>query len=121
MRHGDKTKKFNRAPDHRDAMLKNVASELIKHESITTTEAKAKAVTPMVERLVTIAKRGTEASKRQIEAMVPTSAVAKKIVDVLAPRYENRDSGIVTRLRLAKRKGDDSRMVKISLIEESKK
>lgn len=121
MRHSVKTKKFSRAPSHRDAMLKNLAASLIEHESIKTTEAKAKAVTPIVERLITIAKRGTESSKRQLESMIPTREIANKVVTVLVPRYKNRNSGYVTRLRLAKRKGDDSRMIRISLIEESKK
>lgn len=121
MRHGDKTKKFNRAPSHRDAMLTNVAEALIKHESIETSQAKAKAVTPIVERLINIAKRGTENSKRRVVAKLHTKEAAEKVINVLAARYEGRGGGYVTRVRLGKRRGDDTRMVKISLLEESKK
>jgi large subunit ribosomal protein L17 len=121
MRHGDKTIKLNRAPSHRDAMLKNLASSLIKHESITTTEAKAKAVVPIVERIITNAKKGTLASERQVESMVMTKDVAKKVINVLSPRYGKREGGYIVKHRLARRKGDNTRMMKISLIEESKK
>lgn len=120
MRHKVKTKKFRGTPAYRDAMLKNLAASLIKYESVTTTEAKAKAIIPVVERMITIAKGGSQASERLIESMLPSGDEAEKIVKVLAPRYKDRTSGFIKRARLGKRTGDDSRMVKITLFPEKK-
>lgn len=121
MRHKVKTKKFRGTSAHRDSMLKNLAASLIKYESITTTEAKARAVIPLVERVITLAKKENQASERIVESMLPVGDEAEKVVKVLVPRYKKRQSGFIKKLRLGKRPGDDSRMIKISLFPEEEK
>ncbi len=122
MRHQDKTsKKFDRKPSHRNAMLMNIVSSLIDHESIKTTEAKAKVAAPIAEKLITMAKNGDAASKRNIESYIPTRRITDKLFTVLSSRYADRKSGFVSRVRLAKRVGDNSRMIMLSLIKEDSK
>lgn len=122
MRHQDKTsKKFDRKPSHRNAMLMNIVSSLIEHESIKTTEAKAKAAAPILEKLITMAKKGDAASKKNIEAYLPTRSLSDKLFTVLSSRYADKKSGFVSKVRLAKRVGDNSRMILLSLIKEESK
>lgn len=123
MRHQDRSIKLNRPSAHRDAMLQNLASSLFDHESIKTTEAKSKAMIPLVERIITIAKKGSVASKRQVESMLPNGAkdVSAKVVDIVAPRYADRNGGFVTTVRLPQRPGDNTRMVRVELIKTEEK
>ncbi len=121
MRHKVKKNKFRGAATYRNLMLKNLAASLIKYEAIITTEAKAKAVIPFVERIFTIAKKETQASERLVRSMLPIGNEAEKLVEVLLTRYKGRKSGFVKRVRLGKRLGDDSRMMRISLFPEEKK
>lgn len=120
MRHSVRTKKLNRSSAHRDLMLKNLAASIFQYESVKTTEAKAKVVLPLVERIITIAKKDTIAARRRVESMLPTKLAALKVIEVLAPRYKERNGGFVTTVRLPKRVGDNSRMVKITLLPEEK-
>ena len=121
MRHAVRTKKFGRTPSHRDAMLKNLAASLVQYESVRTTEAKAKAVIPLVERIISVAKKETLASGRQVESMLPTKLAARKVVEVLAPRFKDRNGGFITTVRLPRRPGDNSRMMRVSLLTEESK
>lgn len=121
MRHKVKTKKFRGTAARRDLMLKNLAASLIKYESITTTEAKAKAVIPFVERIITLAKQKNQASERLVESMLPIGDEANKVVTILVPRYKERNSGFIKKIRMGKRSGDDTRMIRISLFPEEEK
>ena len=123
MKHKRNIAKFRGTSSRRDAMYRSLAASLIQYEEIKTTEAKAKGAIPFIERLVTIAKKGTPASVRHLESLLPDNKLAvQKLVEVLAGRYADRDGGFITKVRLPKRQGDDTRMMKISLVvEESKK
>lgn len=121
MKHQRNIAKFRGTSSRRDAMLKNMAASLIQYEEIKTTEAKAKAVTPYIEHLITIAKKGTSASVRRLESLLPTKLAVEKLTEVLAGRYEDRDGGFITKVRLPKRSGDSTRMVKIKLMEDLSK
>ena len=93
MRHGKTHRKFNRRSDHRRAMLANLAAALIKHEQITTTLPKAKDLRPVVEKLVTLGKRGDLHARRQAIAQMRDLAMVKKLFEVIGPRYKDRSGG----------------------------
>jgi len=87
MRHGKAHRKFNRTAEHRKAMFENMAASLIKHEQIVTTLPKAKDLRPIVEKLVTLGKRGDLHARRQAIAQLQDEVIVKKLFDVLASRY----------------------------------
>src|SRR6266702_5153608 len=93
MRHGKVHRKLNRKPEHRRAMFANMAAALIKHEQIVTTLPKAKDLRPVVEKLVTLAKRGDLHARRQAIAQIKDVVMVKKLFDVLGPRYKERNGG----------------------------
>ena len=117
MRHQKTRNKLSRDAAHRKALLMNLSKELIEHERIKTTEAKAKAVKPEIERLITLAKRGDLHARRQALATLAQDkfAVHKLFVDV-APRYAARDGGYTRILKLGPRASDASEMVFIELV-----
>ena len=86
MRHGNAHRKLNRTAEHRRAMFANMAAALIKHEQITTTLPKAKDLLPIVEKLVTLGKRGGLHARRQAIAEIRDTAIVKKLFDVIGPR-----------------------------------
>ena len=88
MRHGNAHRKLNRTAEHRRAMFANMAAALIKHEQIITTLPKAKDLRPIVEKLVTLGKRGDLHARRQAIAEIRDVAMVKKLFDVLGPRYK---------------------------------
>ena len=90
MRHGKTHRKFNRRSDHRRSMLANLAASLIKHEQITTTLPKAKDLRPVVEKLVTLGKRGDLHARRQAISQMRDLAMVKKLFEVIGPRYKER-------------------------------
>ena len=114
MRHGVAQKKLNRTAAHREAMFANMAASLIKHEQITTTLPKAKALRPVVEKLVTLAKRGDLAARRLVFARMGDETQTKKLFDVLAPRYKARAGGYTRVMKAGFRHGD---MAPVALIE----
>lgn len=116
MRHSRRNVKLNRTSAHRKSMLSNLAASIVEHETVVTTEAKAKAVIPVLERLITISKQGSLQSRRIVESKLPTVRVAKKVNDILSKRYESVQSGFITRVRMPKRAGDNSRMVRVTLL-----
>jgi len=116
MRHSRRNPKLNRTSAHRKAMLSNLAASIVEHETVVTTEAKAKAVIPVLERLITLSKQGSLQSRRLVESKLPTVRVANKVNDILAKRYEAVSSGFVTKVRMPKRMGDDSRMIRVTLL-----
>src|SRR5262249_3737890 len=93
MRHGKVYRKFNRTAEHRRAMFANMCAALIKHEQIVTTLPKAKDLRPVVEKLVTMGKRGGLQARRQAIAELRDVGMVKKLFDVLGPRYKDRNGG----------------------------
>jgi large subunit ribosomal protein L17 len=117
MRHQKSKGKLSRDSAHRKALLMNLSKEIIEHERITTTQAKAKAVKPEVERLITLAKRGDLHARRQALSTLAQDkfAVHKLFVD-LAPRYAERPGGYTRILKLGPRRSDATEMVLIELV-----
>ena len=108
MRHGNAHRKLNRTAEHRRAMFANMAAALIKHEQIVTTLPKAKELRPVVEKLVTIAKKGGLHSRRQAIAEIRDVAMVKKLFDVIGPRYKERNGGYTRVLKAGFRYGDNA-------------
>ncbi|NVO13708.1 MAG: 50S ribosomal protein L17 [Rhodoplanes sp.] len=108
MRHGSAHRKLNRTSEHRRAMFANMAQALIKHEQIVTTLPKAKDLRPIVEKLVTLGKRGDLHARRQAIAELRDVAMVKKLFDVLAPRYKDRHGGYTRVLKAGFRYGDNA-------------
>jgi large subunit ribosomal protein L17 len=108
MRHGKVYRKFNRTAEHRRAMFANMCAALIKHEQIMTTLPKAKDLRPIVEKLVTLGKRGGLTARRQAIAEIRDAAMVKKLFDVLAPRYRERNGGYTRVLKAGFRYGDNA-------------
>ena len=117
MRHGNAHRKFNRTAEHRRAMFANMCAALIKHEQIMTTLPKAKDLRPVVEKLVTLGKRGGLAARRQAVAEIRDVAMVKKLFDVLAPRYQSRNGGYTRVLKAGFRHGDSAPVAVIELVE----
>lgn len=119
-RHGYKGRKFHRERGPRQALVKGLADSLVKYESIETTLAKAKEITPYVEKLITKAKKGDLHSRRQVIADLQTLEAAHKLVDELAPKLKGRTSG---HLRIAKtrlRRGDNVQLARVSFVDDLK-
>tara|TARA_Y100000052_G_C2897619_1_gene54774 strand:+ start:114 stop:536 length:423 start_codon:yes stop_codon:yes gene_type:complete len=117
MRHGLAHRKLNRTSEHRKAMFANMASSLIEHEQIVTTVPKAKELRPIVEKLVTLAKKGDLASRRRAISKLRNQDMAKKLFDVLGPRYEERNGGYVRIMKAGFRHGDNAPMAVIEFVE----
>jgi len=117
MRHQKKRHKLSRDPAHRKALLANLSKEVIEHERIKTTEAKAKAVKPELEKLITLAKRGDLHARRQaLAALGQDSSIVHQLFEVVAPRYETRDGGYTRILKLGPRASDSTEMVLLELV-----
>ena len=121
MRHRIAGRKLRREPGHRKALFKNLVTALFEHGAIVTTTAKAKAVRPMAERLITFARRGTLASRRHVNRFIQNRDVVKKLFDEIAPRYVDRPGGytrILKRVRgLGKnRLGDNAQTCLFELV-----
>ncbi len=106
MRHGFKGRQLNRTSEHRKAMFANMSASLIKHEQIVTTLPKAKDLRPIVERLVTLAKKGGLHARRQAISQIGDHDQVKKLFDVLASRYKDRKGGYLRIMRAGFRYGD---------------
>ena len=117
MRHGKVYRKLNRKPEHRKAMFANMAAALIKHEQITTTLPKAKELRPIVEKLVTLAKRGGLHARRQAIAQMRDVAMAKKLFEVLGPRYKGRNGGYTRVIKAGFRYGDSAPQAVIEFVD----
>ena len=117
MRHGVAQKKLNRTASHRTAMFANMAAALIKHEQIVTTLPKAKALRPVVEKLVTLAKRGDLASRRLAASRLRDADMTKKLFDTLAPRYKARAGGYTRVLKAGFRQGDNAPVAVIEFVD----
>src|SRR6267154_1983542 len=108
MRHGKVHRKFNRTAEHRRAMFANMAAALIKHEQIVTTLPKAKDLRPIVEKLVTLGKRGDLHARRQAIAEMRDISMVRKLFDVIGPRYKDRNGGYTRVLKAGYRYGDNA-------------
>jgi len=117
MRHNNRGRKFHRTAEHRKAMFMNLAGALIKHEQITTTLHKAKDLRPIVEKLVTLAKRGDLHARRQALAELRDPPMVKKLFDVLGPRYKDRAGGYTRVLKAGYRYGDSAPVGVIELVD----
>ncbi len=117
MRHGVAQKKLNRTASHRTAMFANMAAALIKHEQIVTTVPKAKALRPVVERLVTLAKRGDLGSRRLAAQRLRDETMAKKLFDTLGPRYKDRAGGYTRVIKAGFRHGDNAPVAVIEFVD----
>lgn len=116
-RHGYQGRKFGRERDQRRALIKGLATSLVTYGSIETTIEKAKEVIPYVERLVTKARKGDLASRRQVIAALSTLEAAHKLVDEIVPRYTDRVSGHLTISRTRLRRGDNAQLARVSFVE----
>ena len=117
MRHGFKGRRFNRTAPHRTAMFANMSAALIKHEQIVTTLPKAKDLRPVVEKLVTLAKKGGLHARRQAISQVRDETQVKKLFDVLASRFKDRKGGYLRIMKAGFRHGDSAPMAVIEFVD----
>ncbi|MGD9918769.1 MAG: 50S ribosomal protein L17 [Paenirhodobacter sp.] len=117
MRHARGYRRLNRTHEHRKALFANMAGSLIEHEQIKTTLPKAKELRPVVEKLITLAKRGDLHARRQAAAMLKEDKDVAKLFDVLGPRYKDRQGGYVRVLKAGFRYGDMAPMAIIEFVE----
>ena len=117
MRHRKRGRKLNRTWSHRKALLANLTRALVEHEQIITTLPKAKELRPFVERLITLGKRGDLHARRLLIARTRSEETAKKIIEVLAPRFRERPGGYTRILKAGYRKGDDAPVAVIEFVE----
>lgn len=117
MRHALRGRKLNRTSSHRKALFANMAQALIKHEQITTTLPKAKDLRPIVEKLITLGKRGDLHARRQAISRVRDEALASKLMGPLAERYATRQGGYVRIVRCGFRYGDNAPLAIIELVD----
>ncbi len=117
MRHGKMGRRFGRQPGHRAAMFSNMAAALIKHEQIVTTLPKAKDLKRVVDKYITLAKRGDLNSRRLAASRLRDEDQVKKLFDVLGPRYKNRAGGYTRVLKAGFRYGDSTPRAVIELVD----
>jgi large subunit ribosomal protein L17 len=121
MRHQKDRNKLSRSPSHRKALMRNLSREVIEHERIKTTEAKAKAVKPELEKLITLAKRGDIHARRQAasalgQSDVEIKGIVHKLFDEVGPRYAERPGGYTRIVKLGPRRSDSTEMVYLELV-----
>jgi len=117
MRHKMAHRKLNRTASHRKAMFANMASSLIEHEQIVTTLPKAKELRPIVEKLVTLEKKGDLNSRRIAIARTRNKEMSKKLFEVLGPRYKDRQGGYIRIMKAGFRYGDNAPMAVIEFVD----
>jgi large subunit ribosomal protein L17 len=117
MRHGNTNRKLNRTASHRKAMFANMSAALIKHEQIETTLPKAKELRPIVEKLITLGKRGDLHARRQAIAQVRDETQVQKLFGVLGPRYKDRQGGYIRILKAGFRYGDNAARAIIEFVD----
>jgi len=121
MGHRDKTAKLGRTKPHREAMLSNMAMSLLTHRIIRTTDAKAKALKPVIDRIISTAKKNDLSAMRQVAKKVKDKKVFKKLFDEIVPQFEGRNSGFSRILKLGVRRGDGAPMSIVELLIEAPK
>ena len=120
MRHHKDHRKLNRSPAHRKAMLRNLVTSLLDREEVRTTDARAKEIRRVAERMITLGKRGTLHAQRQALKTLRSKEVAKKVFDTLSERYRDRPGGYTRILKLGRRVGDSAPMSLIQLVRDEK-
>ncbi len=117
MKHNIKNKKLNKTTSHRKAMFMNMSNALIKHEQITTTLTKAKELRRFVEKIVTLGKKGDLLSRRKTVSILQDQKMYKKVFDILADRYKNRNGGYTRIIKLGNRFGDNAPTAVIEFVD----
>jgi large subunit ribosomal protein L17 len=117
MRHGNTNRKLNRTSAHRKAMFANMSASLIKHEQIVTTLPKAKELRPIVEKLITLGKRGDLHARRQAIAQMRDETQVQKLFATIGPRYKDRNGGYTRILKAGFRYGDNAALAVIELVD----
>ncbi|MBA5777936.1 50S ribosomal protein L17 [Stappia sp. F7233] len=117
MRHANRGRKLNRTASHRKAMFANMAAALIQHEQIVTTLPKAKDLRPIVEKLITLGKRGDLHARRQAISEIRDVEMVRKLFDTLGPRYKERNGGYTRVLKAGFRHGDNAALAVIELVD----
>lgn len=116
MRHHNVNRKFGRETNQRAALIKSLACNLIKHEKMITTEAKAKEIRPVVEKIVTKAKDDTVASRRIVNQKLVSPKIVAKLFKEIAPKYKDRRGGYLRIVKLGQRGGDGSKMAIVEFV-----
>ncbi len=116
MRHRVKKTTLGREKAPREMMLRNLASSILIYEKVKTTKAKAKAVRPIVEKLITTAKIGDLTARRKLISTLPQKMAVKKAMEIIGKRYEKRDGGYTRIIKLPSRQGDGAEMAQIELV-----
>jgi large subunit ribosomal protein L17 len=119
MRHRVASKQLNRDTKHRESLFKNLLRELVEHGTITTTIAKAKAVKPMADKLITTAKEGSVNARRNLHQVFGKRDVVNTLVERVAPVFKDRTSGFTRITRMGVRSGDNATMVQLSWVEQA--
>jgi large subunit ribosomal protein L17 len=119
MNHGRNQRKLSRTSSHRKALLRNMVTSLLEHEAIRTTDAKAKELRGVAEKMITLGKRGTLHARRQALATIRSKEVTAKLFDVLAGRYRQREGGYTRIVKLGRRPGDAAPMALIELVDRA--
>jgi large subunit ribosomal protein L17 len=117
MRHGKAHRKLNRTAEHRGAMFANMSAALITHEQVTTTLPKAKELRPIVEKLVTVAKKGDLHARRRAVSQIRDLPAVKKLFDVIGPRYKSRNGGYLRIIKAGFRYGDNAPIAVIEFVD----
>lgn len=118
MRHRKAKFKLGMKTSHRTAMLRNMVTSLLEHESITTTDARAKALRSVADKVITLGKRGDLHARRQALKVVRSKEVARRLFEEIAPRYSNREGGYVRVVKKGWRAGDSAPMSVVELVEK---
>ena len=118
MRHNKSGRRLGRNSSHRSAMMRNMVTSLILHEKITTTDARAKELRKIADKMITLGKRGDLHARRQALTVIRERKVVAKLFDMVAPRYKDRPGGYTRIIRLENRTGDNAPMAVIELVEE---
>jgi len=116
MAHRIDGRKLGRATDHRMALFRNLVTDLLKHERIITTEAKAREVKGLAEKMITLGKRGDLHSRRQALGYIYDRKIVDKVFDDLGPRYADRPGGYSRMVKIGQRLGDGARMAQLELV-----
>ncbi len=116
MRHSNNKRKFGREKNQRVALMKSLACNLIIHGKILTTEPKAKEIRPYAEKLITVAKPGTLASRRLLSSRIGDPKAVKMLVETIAPKYKERAGGYIRITKIPARQGDGSKMATVEFI-----
>lgn len=116
MRHRNKVKTLDRDKEAREAMLSNMVSSIILHEKIKTTKAKAKVVKPLLEKVITTAKKGDLAARRNLLKVVVQPKAVEKAMSVLGDRYKDREGGYARIIKIGHRQGDGAEMAQVELV-----